>query len=107
MYMGTYIFSFQNFPELHAWICSLDNFENIVYHYNCKGEFVGGIPIMKNGLNKGVAQSDGKPLKEHVEKAKQRFIDNAVDKLGLVLDSPTASGSAGNSGRLVFMLLMN
>ena len=99
--MGTYIFSFQNFPELHAWICSLDNFENIVYHYNCKGEFVGGIPIMKNGLNKGVAESDGKPLKEHVEKAKKKFIDNAIDKLGLVLDSPTASGSAGNSGRLI------
>ena len=53
---------------------------------------------MKNGLNKGVAQSDGKPLSEHVAKAKKRFIDNALDKLGLLLDSPTASGSAGNSG---------
>ena len=92
--------TFQNFPELHAWICSLDNFENIVYHYNCKGEFPKSTPIMKNGLNKGVAQSDGKPLSEHVAKAKKRFIDNALDKLGLLLDSPTASGSAGNTGNL-------
>ena len=61
----------------------------------------GGIPIMKNGLNKGVALSDGKPLTEHVAKAKKRFIDNALEKLGLLLDSPTASGSAGNSGRLL------
>ena len=86
------------FPQLHLWICSLDTFENIVYHYNCKGKFPNGTPIMKNGLNKGVAE-DGRALSKHVDDAKKRFIDNALDKLGMLLDSPTASGSAGTSGR--------
>ena len=53
---------------------------------------------MKNGLNKGKCTCCGESLTKHVEEAKQRFISNALEKLGLLLDSPTASGSAGTSG---------
>ena len=52
---------------------------------------------MGNGQNKGTAP-DGRPVSEHIKEAKQRFIDNALEKLGILLDSPTASGSGGNSG---------
>ena len=53
---------------------------------------------MKNGLNKGVAE-DGISLTKHVEIAKKNLISKALDTLGILLDSPTASGSAGNSGK--------
>ena len=59
---------------------------------------------MKNGLNKGKCTCCGESLTKHVEEAKQRFISNALKKLGLLLDSPTASGSAGTSGTYLFSL---
>ena len=85
-------------PVLHLWICSLDTIENIFYHYNCRKQFPNQTPIMKNGLNKGTAE-DGRSLTKHVEDAKKRLITKALDTLGILLDSPTASGSAGNSGK--------
>ena len=75
----------------------LDNMENIGYHQNCKEIFPGGIPIMGNGQAKGQG-TDGRPAKKSVEEAKKAFIDDALEELGLLLDSPTAAGSAGNSG---------
>ena len=58
---------------------------------------------MKNGLNKGKCSCCGESLKKHVEEAKQTFITNALEKLGLLLDSPTASGSAGTSGTYILI----
>ena len=91
-----YLKSLQVFPELHYWICSLDNMENIGYHQNAKPMLVGD-PIMGNGKAKGKA-IDGRPAKEHINEAKQKFIEDALETLGILLDSPTAAGSAGNSG---------
>ena len=59
---------------------------------------------MGNGQNKGTAP-DGRPVSEHIKEAKQRLIDNALDKLGILLDSPTASGSGGNSGSYTVILI--
>ena len=62
--------------------------------------FVGD-PIMGNGKAKGTA-IDGRPAKEHVNEAKKKFIEDALETLGILLDSPTAAGSAGNSGTYHF-----
>ena len=92
-------------PVLHLWICSLDTMENIMYHYNCRLEFPNQTPIMKNGLNKGTAE-DGRSLTEHVKDAKNRLISKALDTIGILLDSPTASGSAGNSGMYTYLNIL-
>ena len=53
---------------------------------------------MGNGLNKGIG-TDGRPAAESVKDAKKKFIEDALESLGMLLDSPTASGSGGNSGK--------
>ena len=53
---------------------------------------------MGNGLNKGMG-TDGRPAADSVKDAKKQFIEDALNTLGMLLDSPTGSGSAGNSGK--------
>ena len=79
------------------WICLLDCFEQMAYHFNSRDVCEGMIPIMGTGKPKGIGY-DGRPVKDSVEDAKKDFIAAAKEELGLILDSPTAGNSAGNSG---------
>ena len=78
-------------PVLHFILHELGSYEKILYHYNSRDSFEGGVPVMSQGKPKGKAASLA------IQRAKIDFIENAKELLGLIFDCPDPSGFGGSS----------
>ena len=80
-------------PPLHYWITQLNHIESFAYHINTPVEkFPKKQRVMRRGKRKGKAATAY--IKDV---AKKQFISEAKTKLGLLLDSPSGSGTGGST----------
>ena len=81
-------------PCLHYLLCELGFVEQLLYHFNARKAFLNDTPLM--GVGVGLCKT--RDQMKAVNDAKHAIIDQALNTMGILLDSPDSGGTAGNTG---------